>query len=852
MQDKETTTNITKDLQTANKYIFVQDFVKAEEILKNICQNYENEYEIYFRRVEIAVKSNRLDELLLDLLEHEKLSPDSDAIKLAYLLAKFKKCSMDRKKQEAKEDYNKNIDILFSNYDKVVPLPNKKMKVHRSIYVPDDIVQMTESEQLNLNQSFDFASFDELVEKIFNYYKENQENYAACYVAGCAMDNLGNLEEAVHKWKKALLLNPSSICTLSILAELQQQGHFHEHTDDFCLRLESLDRYLVHGHIETHTDLYNDFINLGDYKNAIASLKILSDWIYRQYGSVPIEIELVCLLGSMNAYKLDGNLVAAESSKNEVENIVIAYKKSTKDLKHLVFIAELCEEYDLKNIAKICYFSILTSKNVDIQTIKEVSTHCITHYATAALLECLKNSYENNPGNPEIRFYILLCSLHLKDINVVDYMDIKKQIRELIYQNDTENALRFLEEIILKFAEDPETHYYLAEIYTRKGFMSKAQFHFEIMYTLDKYNIDAIVKYIYFLLRNKFYSQTIDIAQQIVEFDMLSVSQKNEIRWSLAAAYFADEKYELARVEILKSLANEPWNISYISLHLRCCLHLMENSSLADALLLVTRLEEFCLQYEKISLDNKDKLLQGIIDYSLLCMRNGFFEIAWSFAKSALIIAKKLEASVSELLSKTAAAYLSSVAIPQLLALQTKQRDFDAPFFEIAGCIAKTYSYTGQWRLVDEWLSLAQNSALPSKKSQSMLFELEALSIAMQGTDFKKAQNILEAAIDCYENREQIPMEIKILHGYLLVSQGQIAAGVEKMNNSMNENLSIQSLYFFIKGIERAGKISTITKDSIEQMCRNYPLNNFEQKMVEEIFYTVSSKIELIPLGLAC
>ena len=100
------------------------------------------------------------------------------------------------------------------------------------------------------------------------------------YVAGCVLDNLGNLEEAIHKWKKALNLNPHSICTLSILAELQQKGHFHEQTDDFCLKLESLDKYLVHGHIETHTDLYNDFITIGDYKNAIASLKILSDWIF--------------------------------------------------------------------------------------------------------------------------------------------------------------------------------------------------------------------------------------------------------------------------------------------------------------------------------------------------------------------------------------------------------------------------------------------------------------------------------------------------------------------------------------------------------------------------------------------
>ena len=131
------------------------------------------------------------------------------------------------------------------------------------------------------------------------------------------------------------------------------------------------------------------------------------------------------------------------------------------------------------------------------------------------------------------------------------------------------------------------------------------------------------------------------------------------------------------------------------------------------------------------------------------------------------------------------------------------------------------------------------------------LFELKALSLIMQGSDFKKAQSLLEAAIACYESSDRIPQEIKILHGYILVAQGHIAQGMDKIKSNINENTSIQGFYFFIKGLERAGTLNSMEKESIDKIIHIFPLNTFEQKMVEEIYYTVSSKVTSAPMGLA-
>jgi tetratricopeptide (TPR) repeat protein len=841
---------ISEELQNANKYIFVHDFLKADELLKQLCQKYENNFEIFFRRVEVASRSGTLDDLLFELNEQKSLFSKNLPLRLSYYLAKIKKF-LEHKNNSLNNLENTNVDILFSKYDKIVRLPNKKIKIHRNVTLPDDIQISSLVENMNTQINFESSDIDDVLEKVFELYKKNSDHYAICYLVGFALNYLGNLEEAVHKWKKALNLNPNSVSTLSVLAELQQKSHFHDNSEDYCLRLESIDKYLVHGHIETHTELFNEFVSLKNYKNAIASLKILSDWIFRQYGSVPIEIEVICLLGSMNAYKLDNNLVASESCKNQVENIIISYKKSAHDLNHLIFIAEICEEYSLKNLAKICYYTVLTTPNADIELVKNVASHCVNHYSSEALLVNLKIAYKNSRGNHELRFCTILCSLHLNNINIVDYMDIKNRIRELISAGYIDKAQPFLKELISKFNDDPEAHYYLAEIYSREGNTTDAKIHFEQMYNLDPFNSESSIKYIYFLLRNKMYSDAIELGELILDGNLISGSQINDIRWSLAAAYFAEEDYEYALQEISKSIEFEPWNISYITLHLRCCLHLSDDSEIPETFSTITKLEEYTLEREKIDLDKKDKLVNNLVDYSLFCLRKGFFEIAWSFAKCALIVSKKLTEKINEALSRTAAAYLPNVTIPQLLILLKNQTDINVSFSEITSCVAKTYGLTGQWTLVDEWISMSQKANFTDKISQSKMFELEALSMAMQGTNFKKAQNLLEAAIDCYGAMEMVPFETKVLHGYIMVAQGNIADGIEKMKDSINENASIQSLYFFVKGLDRAGILSSISKESIEKMQNVYPLNSIEQKMIEEIFYTVSSKIELHPVGLA-
>ena len=82
--------------------------------------------------------------------------------------------------------------------------------------------------------------------------------------------------------------------------------------------------------------------------------------------------------------------------------------------------------------------------------------------------------------------------------------------------------------------------------------------------------------------------------------------------------------------------------------------------------------------------------------------------------------------------------YNSRISVQELLLLKHKGNK-DINFGILSASIAQIYSLTGNWPLVDEWLLIAKNNQSSSSKiTKHKLFELEALSIIMKGTDFKR------------------------------------------------------------------------------------------------------------------
>lgn len=860
--------NAVEALKIVNKYIFVQDFEKAETLLKKLSFTFPNDYEILFRRVEVSSKRDTLLELLHDLKKLSKDHPNSLAIQFAILLGSIRISSKNDIEKDKKQTLKSHFESMHRESENPMQhkaplihiLSNKKVRINRPLDIPDDYFpedkQLESQSFTNDNKELDSSKNqlkEDYFQKALEYKKNYPENYAAWYICGCASESVGRVTEAIENWKQAFKLKNDSMSVLATLTELQQIGAISDPTTNYAERFEALDKYLVHGHFETHTALYHEFIKMNDHKNAINALKSLADWLQKQYGEVPVEIEILCLLGAMQAYKMANNIPASEACRAEVENIVIACKKSPRDMNQIYFIAQLCDEYGLKPVARICYFAVLISKDSPPELVMQTASLCVSASPSEGLMECLKVAYKNLNGSPEIRFCILLCGLKIANIDINNYMLLKNKIREAIASElPKEIVLQQLEEINNIYQFDPEIHYYLGEIHSRIGNFKEAKKFFQYMYNADFYNSDGILRYIFFLLKIRDYNTAREIAQESLQNASLSEQQSNEMHWSIAATFYSEGEYQSASDEIQKSLLNDPWNNSYLILILRASLNLNSSNFLKESDSIIKNLEEYILQNNVEFPNQREQLLEKIIKFGLDCLQNNYSEFAWNLAKCAILISDKISESLLQFIAKAGASYNSRISVQELLLLKHKGNK-DINFGILSASIAQIYSLTGNWPLVDEWLLIAKNNQSSSSKiTKHKLFELEALSIIMKGTDFKKAQTLLEAAIDSYDNIQKVPHDTKVLHGYILVTQGQFSAGIEKMQNNISTNASIQSLYFLIKGLERAGQLNSATKESLSQIFHIFPTNTFEQKMIEEIFITVGSKNNTSPVGLAC
>lgn len=860
--------NSINSLKIVNKYIFVQDFETAETLLKKLSSAYPNDYEILFRRVEVSSKRNTLLELLHDLKKLSKEFPNSKAVEFAILLGSIRISAKNDMEKDKKHPFKTYSEYHYQHSDLQIPqkvpliniLSNRKIRINRTLDIPDDYFP---EQDLENGAKFDIENKDtnpsknqlreDYYHKAIQFKLTFPENYAAWYVAGCALESIGRVTEAIEHWKQAFHLNADSICVLATLTELQQMGAIADHSNNFAERFEALDKYLVYGHFETHTGLYHEFMKLNDHKNAINALKSLADWLQKQYGEVPVEIEILCLLGAMQAYKIANNIPASEACRAEVENIVIACKKSPRDMNQIYFIAQLCDEYGLKSLARICYFAVLISKESPPELVMQTASLSVSTSPSEGLMECLKVAYKNLNGSPEIRFCILLCGLKISEIDVNNYMLLKNKIREAIAkEHPKEIILKQLNEINEIYQFDPEIHYYLGEIHSRIGNNQEAKKYFQYMFNADFYNSDGILRYIFFLLKIRDYNSAREIAQESLNNSSLTEQQSNEMHWSIAATFYSEGEFLNAFDEIHKSLSHDPWNHSYLILLLRASINLNENEFLSQSENIVKNLEEFILQNDNALNIQREQLLEKLTKFGFDCLQNNYSEFAWNLAKCAILISEKLSDNLLQFIAKAGASFNSRTSVQELLVLKHKSsKDFN--FGILSACIAQIYSLTGNWPLVDEWLLIAKNNQGSSTKiTKHKLFELEALSIIMKGTDFKRAQTLVEAAIDSYDNIQKVPHDTKVLHGYILVTQGQYSAGIEKMQNNISTNASIQSLYFLIKGLERAGQLNSATQESLSQIFHIFPTNTFEQKMIEEIFITVGSKNNTSPVGLAC
>lgn len=895
-----------------NKLIFVQDFDSAGRQLSQLAKREWNDPEIHFRRIEVACRTGNLSEIVEEYRRIQAINPEHEIIEAASILSQIRQEElMSNKEDQTPEEQLDRSSARRSAAQRdrrdVVALDSsaegrthkhqsdndasvrqmlarwesnrlgssqqepRSWRVERSPLVPDDAItpelptlpDASADEELSLVQQqiaeskrLSFATTPEsdfqqhpLLKAALKLRDSQPKSSWSWFLLGCAQELTGHLQEAVDAWSNAYQLNPHSLAVLATMAELQQIGALPEGGIDYAEKFEQLDKFLVHGTYETHIQLYKYFLEKRESNHAIAALRTLGDWMQRQRGDVPPEIEILCLLGAMNAYKIEANAAAADACRREAENIAIACKKSPKSSAQIAFIGQIAEEYGLPNLARLCFYSVLIAKDTPLDLASKTAAHCVSQYASLSLKECLKTTYLNHSGNSEIRFCQLLCELTLASVPIRFYMERKNKIRDALARNHASVALQLMQEALQETNDDAEIHFYMSELLSRIGITERAKHHFSMMYELDSLNVDSVLRYVNFLIKNKEYFSAQEIARKTNEIAGLTPTQRSELHWARASALLSVGETEEAKQEIDRSLKTSPWNTQYLIVALRIAIpaSLKSEEPTIDEHA-INILENHLTMDAQHSL--KDELVTQLLEHGRKALQSGLCEYAFVLGKILFVMGNKNE-HVIEFFSKVGASYDPRLAAQQTLMLlqsQTQQWTFS----QLAVCIARIYSQALEWPLVDEWLDIAVKAGIDDKQVRSKLFELEALKLALHGTNFRKAQSLLEAALDIYDGNQKIPADTAVLHGYLILAQGNIKAGIEKMQTCMGESGSIQSLYFLIKGLERAGRLSGTDCENILRLYNLAPTNLLEQKLIEEIYCTVGSYKTGLSVNLAC
>lgn len=875
MQNRPDTvdTPIAAKMQEVNKLIFIQRFGQALDLLRGLSREYEEDYEVQFRLVEVATRTGDLFSVTDELRSRSQQTPAALALQFAWTLAQIRTLEVKQEPEPSVTDASASLQRTdrptfggaenvglhqFEAVERLLPTrglgTRGTFQIDRKPQFPDDGVVPS------IDNSARWADLEradvedthvpEPVQRARDFALKYPDNYAAWFLAGCALEHIGSLQEAVEAWKRASVLKPNAVSVLAIMAELQQIGVLPDNGIDYSQSFEQIDRFLVHGSLETHLILYRDYMLKGEYANAITALRTLADWLQRQNGYVPPEIEILSLLGAMRAYEIAGNSEAAGACRSEVFEILTNTRQTSQSPVQMKFIADILQQFGFELQAAECFLTLLQMPDTPLDVAVQTASHLVAFSCDDRLKEALEEAYRIHNGATELRLIQVAHSLTTAGVSIRPYMERRNLIRHKMSFGSENEVLALLELAFSETQEDSETHYYMAELQMRLGNVELARHHFEEMYRLDFLNSDSTMRFIYFLLKAHDYSRAQELASKALTKPNLRDEQVAELDWALATALFALEDRENATRFIERAMNVLPWNGAYLALALRISKPQCEAAWWPQNDVVLQEVEDALVGG---SLDQSSFQVHKWIEHASRVLQAGFTEYAYLFARAFFVAAGRGHQDVVDLLARAGATLNSRIAVQHILRLlNSPSVNVNVGLAQAAALASQVYTNSGEWDLADEWNDISGKSGLDDKILRSRLMEQSALRLAIQGKDLARAKSLIEAALDVLNSERADSGDAEILYSYILVCLGEIKRGADKLKMVAGDNMSILSLYFIVKGLERAGENENLRRNRVAQLFQARPTTGLERRLLEEIYVTLGASQQGMSIALAC
>lgn len=498
--------DVAKQLERANKLIFVKRYDDARKILDDLSRSEEGREEllVHLRRIELGLKLQTLDELKKEYVKILKVTPSDRIASIGLLL---------------------------------------------------------------VEQHGEMISAEEAIARFQEILKQDSKSAVAYYGIGFSLEMQGNIDRAIYNYEQSIRVDQSWYPSYFGLSQLHYQKGDSKNGDHYFFQFEKAAPFNVYGNFDTHRKLSNEFLEKGLYKEAENAIVTLSDWWVENKGHCPPEIQIHENLATAKIAKMQGDTMRAQSRRVSAitsSQQLLDNKKESKE-GVLYFVARILEEYGEFEQALRFYKKVLRLSGSNPAMVQKIGSQFLSMGEYQLAKDLFEDAYNAHPDNPEIRFCILVSNLKIAGVNVEEYLIGKERLKQLTNSNsDRVEVLALLHSLQAKFKDDPEIHQQMGDIYLRMGNIERARRHFSAMYELDGASKVSGLRYVSFLMHHGDAIEAMRILDGVCASGTLSNEDQVEVNWLRATYYSRLNDFGKSQEYLKKIVRSDPWNVSYL------------------------------------------------------------------------------------------------------------------------------------------------------------------------------------------------------------------------------------------------------------------------------------------------
>ena len=388
------------------------------------------------------------------------------------------------------------------------------------------------------------------------------------YGLAYAAEALGQIDRAAQYYEECIKHGAHWYPAYFGLSQLKYHLKDDKSGDQYFYAFEKQAPYNVYGNFETHRKLALEFLALSRFREAKSAIKTLSEWWLENRHVCPPEIQLYEFLLVAKISAEEGNLTESEGFRAKAISMLdVVLEDDNSQESVLFFCAKAFEEHGENTQALRCYKKVLTLNVAKPELVQKIGTQffALGDYKTAH--ELFTEAYQFHADNSEIRFCLLVARLKLAGVDVDEYLSSRERMRSLTSdQGDRVELLSVLHSLAARYKDDAEVQAQLGDVYQHLGNLTRAERHFRHMLQCDPKSKLTRLRFAQFAAKNGLIADTKSILTEL-SHEQLDSATWQEVQWLNAVIATIGKDHTSAVQYIETILQVDPWNVTYLVLY---------------------------------------------------------------------------------------------------------------------------------------------------------------------------------------------------------------------------------------------------------------------------------------------